>query len=116
MKSTLYITINVTEEDIQGGCYFDSENCPVARAGTRALRELGVQGSFSANPSSVRRMASFTIWHNGCQTHIGSVPPSANNWMLDYDRFGEKSKWNKEHKSSAKVMWPFSFDAVLTKT
>ena len=49
--SKINLRIEVTDQDIREGCKSDSGNCPIANAGNRALREIGINDLwFSASP------------------------------------------------------------------
>ena len=74
------IHVEVTQDDIASGVTFDCSKCPIARAGTRALRIAGACVEFDAAYMGITLRATHDL-----RKHTISTPPRVSRWMRDFD-------------------------------
>ena len=68
------MNISVTQADIRNGQRRECAACPIARAIRRKLHKLVKVGCWSAS-----------LWRDGEMTHMGELPKTAIQFIVDFD-------------------------------
>jgi hypothetical protein len=99
----LQLRVRVTQEDIDKGCKYASDNCPVSRATNRALEGHFGEGAWSACVSPLRMIANRALARDDDKSMLlASTPESASEFVWRFD-------------SGFRVK-PFEFKVTLNRT